>query len=90
MPDAFKFLTINGYGSQSRKVEELAQKFDSQTKTLMELITELREENKGLKLQLASIENKQDTLSKKIDGIDKRTVALEETERKRPEKVSLS
>ena len=88
--EAFKYLTINGYGSQSRKVEELAQKFDSQTKTLMELIAELREENKGLKMQLASIENKQDTLSKKIDGIDKRTVALEEVERKRPEKVKLN
>ena len=55
--EAFKFLTINGYGSQSRKVEELAQKFDSQTKTLMELITELREENKGLKAQLAENTN---------------------------------
>jgi seryl-tRNA synthetase len=38
-------------------VEELAQKFDSQTKTLMELITELREENKGLKAQLAENTN---------------------------------
>lgn len=57
--EAFKFLTINGYGSQSRKVEELEKKFDAQNKTLTEIITELRTENKHLKAQLANIDQRQ-------------------------------
>jgi site-specific recombinase XerD len=56
---AFKFLTINGFGSASRKVEELEQKFDLQNKTLTEIITELRTENKQLKEQLAGIQQTQ-------------------------------
>jgi site-specific recombinase XerD len=40
--DAFKFLTINGYGSTSRKIEEIEKKFDAQTKTLMEMLTEMK------------------------------------------------
>jgi predicted ribosome quality control (RQC) complex YloA/Tae2 family protein len=73
--EAFKYLTINGYGSQSCKVEELNQKFDAQTKTLMELITELREENKQLKAQLSEltqtqngIENALKYLGREIGG----------------------
>jgi integrase len=46
---AFKFLTVNGFGQTSRKIEELEHKFDAQTKTLMEMLTEIREENKQLK-----------------------------------------
>jgi integrase len=57
--EAFKFLTINGYGSQSRKLAELEQKMDTQTKTLTEIITELRTENKQLKEQLANIQQTQ-------------------------------
>jgi site-specific recombinase XerD len=56
--ESFKFLTINGYGSQSRKIEELQNDFQRTKNELIELITELRTENKGLKTQLASIENK--------------------------------
>jgi hypothetical protein len=49
---AFKFLTVNGFGQTSRRVEDLEKKFDSQTKTLMEMLTEMREENKQLKQEL--------------------------------------
>jgi site-specific recombinase XerD len=55
--EAFKHLTINGYGSTSRKVEELETKFDAQNKTLLEMLTELREENKRLKEKVGGIEN---------------------------------
>jgi cell division protein FtsB len=48
---AFKFLTINGYGSTSRKLEQIEKKFDQQNKTLLEIMTELREENKQLKAE---------------------------------------
>jgi hypothetical protein len=48
---AFKFLTINGYGSTSRKLEQIEKKFDQQNKTLLEMMTELREENKQLKAE---------------------------------------
>lgn len=87
--EAFKFLTINGYGSQSRKLEEMDVKFTQQLKALTDLITELKTERDGLKAQLATIENKQDTISKKIDGMDKRLTVVEETERKKPEKVKV-
>lgn len=65
--DCFKFLTVNGYGSQSRKLEEIEIKFDKQLKALVEMVTELKGERDGLKAQLATIENKQNTLEKKID-----------------------
>jgi site-specific recombinase XerC len=48
---AFKFLTINGYGSTSRKLEQLENKFNEQNKTLLEMMTEIREENKQLKAE---------------------------------------
>lgn len=64
--EAFKYLTINGYGSQSRKLEELEQKFDMQTKTLTEIITELRLENKQLKEQLATVQNTQNQLTNEM------------------------
>jgi site-specific recombinase XerD len=46
---AFKFLTINGYGSTTRKIEELENKMDKQNRNVLEMITELREENKKLR-----------------------------------------
>lgn len=58
---AFKFLTVNGFGQTSRRVEELEHKFDAQTKTLMEMLTEMREENKVLKLELQEYKAKNDT-----------------------------
>jgi len=69
--DAFNFLTINGFGSQSRKIEELEQKFDVQTKTLMEIITELRTENKQLKQKLNGIEIGQVELKRAITKMQK-------------------
>jgi site-specific recombinase XerD/uncharacterized coiled-coil protein SlyX len=53
--EAFKFLTVNGFGSQSRKIEELEAKYDAQNRILTEIITEQREEIKQLKEQLASM-----------------------------------
>ena len=64
--EAFKFLTINGYGSQLHKVEELEQKFDLQNKTLTEIITELRVENKQLKERLANLETSQNGAEKAL------------------------
>lgn len=64
--EAFKYLTINGYGSQSRKLEELEQKFDMQTKTLTEIITELRVENKQLKEQIAKLDAGQTALTNEM------------------------
>jgi predicted RNase H-like nuclease (RuvC/YqgF family) len=65
--EAFKFLTINGYGSQSRKLEEIAthqeqseRQFTEQLKALTELITELRSDNKTLKQQIADNKNAMD------------------------------
>jgi len=46
---AFKFLTINGYGSTSRKLEEMEKKFDQQNKNLLEMLTEIHAENKQMK-----------------------------------------
>jgi len=40
--NAFKFLTINGFGSTSRKVEELETKFDSQNRATVETISKLQ------------------------------------------------
>jgi integrase len=52
--EAFKFLTINGFGQTSRKIEELQLDFQKTKNELVELITELRTENKTLKQQLDS------------------------------------
>lgn len=40
--EAFKFLTVNGFGSTSRKVEELETKIDAQNRALVDTITELK------------------------------------------------
>jgi hypothetical protein len=56
--EAFKYLTINGYGSQSRKIEELNQKFDAQTRTLTEIIIELKEESKALREENKKVNEK--------------------------------
>ena len=88
-PDVFKFLTINGYGSQSRKLEEIDTKFTQQLKAITDLLTEVKGERDALKAELAEIKNGQNTLSKKIDNQNERIMVLEETERKKPEKVKL-
>ena len=49
---AFKFLTINGYGSQSRKLEEMEKKFDAKTDAMLEMLTKLSNENKQLKAKV--------------------------------------
>jgi site-specific recombinase XerC len=55
--EAFKFLTINGFGSTSRKVEELESQFTAQIRALTETLTELRTENSQLRMQLADTSN---------------------------------
>lgn len=67
--DAFRFLTVNGIGSQSRKLEELAQDFQKTKNELIELITELRTENKQLKEQLANIETNQRMIKEDIETL---------------------
>jgi site-specific recombinase XerD len=84
--EAFKFLTINGYGSQSRKLEEIDQKFTTQLKAITDLLTEVKGERDQLKAELATIKNGQNELKKMIGDNTKRITVLEETERKRPEK----
>jgi vacuolar-type H+-ATPase subunit I/STV1 len=65
--EAFKFLSINGIGSQSRKLMELEQTFktvmaknrevfSNGIASLNEKIAELKEENKQLRQELANIE----------------------------------
>jgi integrase len=47
--EAFKFLTVNGFGSTSRKVEEIETKFTKTTSELAETIAQMSIENKTLK-----------------------------------------
>jgi phage shock protein A len=47
--EAFKFLTINGYGSQGRKLEELEKKLETSSSELALQIAELRQQNTELK-----------------------------------------
>lgn len=63
--EAFKFLTVNGFGSQSRKIEELETKFDTQNRTYMEIITELRAENKELRMKQINLEQRTTVLEGK-------------------------
>jgi hypothetical protein len=64
-PDVFKFLTINGYGSQSRKLEELQQqmqedkqnleaKMNSDRDTIMTALKEQQKKNEDLKELMAT------------------------------------
>lgn len=66
--EAFKFLTVNGFGSQSRKIEELETKFDTQNRTYMEIITELRAENKELRMKQINLEQRTTVLEEKENG----------------------
>jgi integrase len=77
--EAFKFLTINGYGSQSRKIEELEVKFTEQLTAMTEIMTELRTENKTLKQQLE--ENGRD-MHKMTTSLEDLTARVETTEKR--------
>lgn len=77
--NAFKFLTINGFGSTSRKVEELQLDFQKTKNELIDIITELRTENKALKQQLGTVESNTNSLSKMLDNL---TTRVEKTEKK--------
>lgn len=67
--NAFKFLTINGFGSTSRKVEELETKFTVELKAMTEIMTALRNENATLKQQLGTVANQQNTISKTLANL---------------------
>ncbi len=63
--EAFKFLTINGFGSQSRKIEELEQTFKNEMVKLAQVlassqtqIEKLTTENEQLRIKLASIDQR--------------------------------
>jgi len=75
--EAFKFLTINGYGSQSRKLEELETKFTEQLRVMTEIMTELKNERDSVKAELAEIKNEQKTIKKMIGDNDKRFEPIE-------------
>jgi site-specific recombinase XerC len=81
--DAFRFLSINGYGAQSSKLVEIQQKFDAQTKTVMELIAELREENKALKAE-------NEKLRVNMVGIDRRMTTIENSTKQRIGQVCIN
>jgi chromosome segregation ATPase len=67
--EAFKFLTINGFGSTSRKVEELETKFTEQLRAMTEIITALRNENQQLKQNQRTLESGQNSMSKMLDNL---------------------
>jgi integrase len=76
--DAFAHLTINGFGSTQRTVEELKHEFETtrvedrkKLEELVSLVVDLRTENRDLKTQLGKVENKQDTQSKMIASMQK-------------------
>jgi len=75
--EAFKYLTINGFGQTSRKVEELQQDFQKTKNELVELITELRNENKTLKAQLESNSHTLGELTESVKQI-KKTVGIKD------------
>ncbi len=63
---AFKFLTINGYGSQSRKLEELDNKFTAQLKAMSETITELRTEKEQQNKRIGEVAQKLEAIAEKM------------------------
>jgi site-specific recombinase XerD/uncharacterized coiled-coil protein SlyX len=82
--EAFKFLTINGFGSTSRKVEELETKFTEQLRAMTETLTELRKENAELKAQQAKTDS---TLGEMVNGfkdINERLSYYEKHGKKKP------
>ena len=79
---AMKDLLINGNGIKAKKLIELENALlDSQRK-----ISALETTNQVLRQRLDEMENTQKTMQKTIMNMDARLNALEEVERKRPEK----
>ena len=67
--NAFKFLTINGFGSTSRKVEELEVKFTEQLRVMTEIITEVKKERDSFKQELASLRSDTHSMTKSIGSL---------------------
>jgi len=51
--NAFKYLTVNGFGSTSRKVEELETKFDAQNRATVETISRLQNQLNEIESKIA-------------------------------------
>jgi len=70
--EAFKFLTINGYGSQSRKVEELAKRQEETEKTIMKQQLEIEHQKETVRMyesQLTVMQDQQNQLHGVIDDL---------------------
>ncbi len=78
--EGFKFLTINGFGSQSRKIEELEKQFTEQLRTMTQIMTELKNENVQLKAQQNQTMTEMTTTFKTL------TARIEKLEPKKKEK----
>jgi site-specific recombinase XerD len=73
---AFKYLTINGFGSTQRTVEELKREFQvtreedkKKIDTLIGIMTNLQAENTNLKQKLATVESNTNSMSKEISSL---------------------
>jgi site-specific recombinase XerD len=69
--NAFKFLTINGFGSTSRKVEELETKFDAQNRATVETIARLQSQLNEIESKIAILKEFPELLKQieKISGV---------------------
>jgi site-specific recombinase XerD len=81
--ESFKYLTINGFGSTSRKVEELETKFTEQLKAMTETLTALRNENAQLKTQLGTVADQQNTIQKTLANITELPTVKRELQKQR-------
>jgi hypothetical protein len=93
--EAFKFLTINGYGSQSRKVEQLAQQIEADKQALNQKIADMTQTNTqvmdNLNKRIAYLEDlltKNSVEFKKIMGLAE-DIAEIKTKLKIKEKVAI-
>jgi site-specific recombinase XerD len=84
--EAFKFLTINGYGSQSRKLEELAKRQEEDRKQLEFKMAEDRDTIlKALKEQQKKNEQQESKLIELGDYLTELDSAIQDLQRKHPD-----
>jgi len=84
--NTFRFLTINGFGSTSRKVEELEVRFTEQIRAMTQIITDLQKENAYLKTQLAQHGNSINEMLNNFTDLNKRLAYIERDRRKQGKK----
>jgi hypothetical protein len=82
--EAFKFITINGFGSTSRKVEELETQTNEKLRVLTDIMTQLRTENEGFKTEIGKLSDAIDYLVTDLgkDTEDKYKRHMEDVRRK--------